>query len=141
MSPDKDIVEDRISHIRDKSNKLEAITNGVSLEEFKANFEKHYASLHLLQNCIEASTDIANHICSFDSLGVPSSYSEAFELLKSAKVISESVSNEMQETVRFRNRMVHLYNQIDLEIVYEIVNKRLGIFERFCLEIRTYLRS
>lgn len=141
MSSDKDIVKDRLSHIKDKTNKISIILKNVSLESFKANFEKHYAVLHLLQNCIEASSDIASHICSFDQLGVPSTYSEAFELLGQNKVISNTTSREMQESVRFRNRIVHLYNIIDLEIIYQIATTKLNLFDVFCAEIVDYLKD
>jgi len=140
MSPDSDIVKNRLSHISDMLNKISVLMKDVSLDIFKSNYEKHYAILHLLQNCIEATSDIASHICSFDSLGVPNTYSDAFEILERNSVISKKISNEMQEAARFRNRIVHLYNIIDLEIVYQIATSKVNVFEDFCAEIVDYIK-
>lgn len=140
MSPDKDIIADRIAHIREKVSQLKLITAGVSIDEFKANFEKHHATLHLLQVCIESCTDIANHICSYDNLGVPSTYSESFDILTNHKVISKELGLEMRESVRFRNRIVHLYQVVDLETVLDIANTKLEIFTAFTREILDYLK-
>ena len=139
MSPDKDILENRLTHIREKIGQIKALTENTSVEEFKANFEKHNAVLHLLQVCIEACTDIANHICSYDNLGVPSTYSEAFEILETHRIISKDLSSELREAVRFRNRIVHLYQVLDLETVLTIAKTKPPIFSDFIIHILKYL--
>lgn len=41
--------------------------------------------------------------------------------------------------VGFRNLIIHLYEKIDLEIVYGIYKKKLGDFGLFAKEILTFL--
>lgn len=139
MSPDLDIVEDRLSRIREKVGQIKSLTEKISPEEFKANFERHNAVLHLLQICIEACSDIASHICSYDNLGVPNTYAEAFEILADRKVISSSVAAELVEAVRFRNRIVHLYQVLDLEMVLLVARNKLESFTNFVREIVNYV--
>ncbi|HMO18107.1 MAG TPA: DUF86 domain-containing protein [Oligoflexia bacterium] len=138
MSPDKDILEDRLLHIRQKVGQIRSLASNVELEEFKVNFEKHYAVIHLLQICIEACSDIASHICSYDNLGIPNSYTEAFEILESHKVISHAVGTELKDAARFRNRIVHLYQLLDLEVILEIAKTKPDIFLKFAAEILDY---
>jgi len=41
--------------------------------------------------------------------------------------------------VQFRNRLVHLYWEIDAEIVYEILQKNLGDFDVFTKYVVNYI--
>jgi len=41
-----------------------------------------------------------------------------------------------EEMVRFRNFIVHRYENIDLKIIYDIVNKMLPLFHQFVDKIR-----
>jgi uncharacterized protein YutE (UPF0331/DUF86 family) len=43
--------------------------------------------------------------------------------------------------VRFRNVLVHQYEEIDLAIVYGLVTKHLDDFERFMNEVRAYVEA
>lgn len=138
MSPDRDIIEDRFLHIREKVGQIKSLVSGITLSDFKINFEKHYAVIHLLQICIEACSDIASHICSYDNLGVPNSYSDAFEILENNKIISQKVSSELKDAARFRNRIVHLYQMLDLEIVFAVAKNKPDIFTDFIKEIARY---
>ncbi|MDN5277409.1 MAG: hypothetical protein PWR01_1374, partial [Clostridiales bacterium] len=36
-----------------------------------------------------------------------------------------------QKMARFRNRLVHLYWDVDAQMIYDIIQNRLGDFEKF----------
>jgi uncharacterized protein YutE (UPF0331/DUF86 family) len=40
---------------------------------------------------------------------------------------------------RFRNRIVHLYWDVDLDLVYDYLTQRLGDFERYVSHVELYL--
>ena len=81
MAPDPEIVRDRIHRIRRYVKDLDTFSR-ISKEDFLQNTERQYAVLHALQLAIEASVEIAMHICSADGLGVPATYAEAFVYLR-----------------------------------------------------------
>ena len=65
--------------------------------------------LHALQLAIEASVEIATHICAAEDLGTPSSYAEAFDHLEKAAIIDAPLGDDLRRMARFRNRIVHFY--------------------------------
>jgi len=120
-----------VADLRDMS----AISDAAFLE----NRERQYAVLHALQLAIEAAVEIATHICAADNLGMPSSYAEAFDLLENARVVDRALADDLRRMARFRNRIVHFYAQIDLGLVYRLLQDRLRDFDRYLVAIEQYL--
>jgi uncharacterized protein YutE (UPF0331/DUF86 family) len=83
--------------------------------------------------------EIATHICAADSLGTPSSYAEAFDLIERAAIIDGALGDDLRRMARFRNRIVHFYGDIDLRLVYQLLQERLGDFDRYLTAIELYL--
>lgn len=88
---------------------------------------------------IEASVDIATHICAADNLGIPSSYAEAFDLIERAGILDHATAEELRAMARFRNRIVHFYGNVDLRKVFQILQDRLDDFDRYLTAIEQYL--
>ena len=84
-----------------------------------------------LQVAIEATLDVANHLIAQESWGLPGSYREALEILLREGVLPQEKSQDYMRMVSFRNRIVHLYDQIDPEEVFTIVENNLGDLEVF----------
>ncbi len=140
MIADQNVVEDNISHVRRYLRDLRTFSL-IDRRGFKHNVERQYAVLHALQLAIEASIDIATHICSADSLGTPTSYAEAFDLLEEAGVIGEELADKLRSMARFRNRIVHLYAEVAEDVVYDILQNHLGDFEAYLHAIGRYLEA
>jgi uncharacterized protein YutE (UPF0331/DUF86 family) len=138
MVADTGVVRDRESRIRGYVKDLREMAT-ISEAAFLANKERQYAVLHALQLAIEGSLDIATHICAADGLGTPSSYTEAFDLLEKAAVVDAVLADDLRRMARFRNRIVHLYAQIDLPTVYRVLVERLGDFDRYLVAVEGYL--
>ncbi len=65
------------------------------------------------QGCI----DLAMMIVAKRGLGAPQTYREAFIALAHAKVIDDSLAEELADWAGFRNVLVHIYTELDLDIV------------------------
>jgi hypothetical protein len=72
MVADPEVVHDRQARIREYVRDLREFAQ-ISEADFLANRERQYAVLHALQLSIEASVEIATHICAADALGAPAS--------------------------------------------------------------------
>jgi len=138
MVTDRVTVEDRIERIRRCKRDLVEFAK-ISLEGFRANRERQYAVLHALQVAIAASIGIASHIVSADRLGAPKDYESLFDLLAQAGVLSAAAAARMREMVRFRNRIVHLYWDVDLDLVHRYMTERLDDLDAYLGEIANYL--
>lgn len=124
MVADRVKVEDRIDRIRRFKKDLQQFGR-ISPEEFRANRERQYAVLHAMQNAIEGCIEIASHVVSADRLGAPKDYAGLFSLLEQNGVLSPGTAGAMRRMARFRNRIVHLYWDVDLDLAYDYLTTRL----------------
>jgi len=130
MPIDKETVARRIQEIRIFTEELKGLSQ-ISKEDFLKNRERQYAVMHLLQLAIEASLSLANHIVSRNRLGIPENYQGTFCLLEKGGILPPSFAKEMMKMACFRNRLVHVYWQMDIEQIYDIVTTKLNDFEKF----------
>ena len=138
MVADVEVVRDRESRIRAYVTDLREFAR-ITEVAFLENRERQYAVLHALQLAIDASVEIATHICAADNLGVASSYVEAFDLLEKAGVVDHALAEDLRAMARFRNRIVHFYGKVDLRTVYGLLQDHLGDFDRYLTAIEQYL--
>ena len=138
MVADVEVVRDRETRIREYVRDLRGFA-GIGEAAFLTNRERQYAVLHALQLAIEASVDIATHICAADNLGVPSSYAEAVDLIQKAGIVDDVLAEDLRAMARFRNRIVHFYGKIDLRTVYGLLQAHLNDFDRYLTAIEQYL--
>jgi uncharacterized protein YutE (UPF0331/DUF86 family) len=66
---------------------------------------------------IQEAIDIGTHLISKEGIGKPVTYKETFELLGQAKIIPEEIAEELSDLVGFRNVLVHIYWQLDIDQV------------------------
>jgi len=89
-------------------------------------------NMHLaIQNCM----DIAAHIISEEGLGVPGSAGDMFFLLQENGFISADLADKMVKAVGFRNILVHEYQKIDLQRLYETAEKNVDDLMAFLASI------
>ena len=138
MVVNRDRIADRMDRIRRYQRDLKDF-GAITREDFWANRERQYAVLHAMQNAIEACIEIASHIVSADQLGAPQDYASLFTLLETHGILSPEMSEQMRQMARFRNRIVHLYWDVDLDLVYDYLTCRLDDFSHYLNQIDTYL--
>jgi len=100
-------------------------------DELGTNYTRQDSIILNIQRTCEASIDAAMHIVRLRHLGVPQDSREAFSLLSEAEILPLSLSDRLQTMVGFRNIAVHDYRKLNLEIVRNIIQKRLPDFREF----------
>ncbi len=70
---------------------------------------------------IESCIDICNHIIARNGYRVPEDYGDTFKVMAEAEVIDEAFSTELRNLAKFRNRLVHLYWEVNDEQIYDIL--------------------
>ncbi len=103
--------------------------------------EKKRSSERLLQLSIECVIDICKIIVSGLRLGVPYEENDLFNKLFKSKIIDESMFNLLKEMRSFRNILVHEYADVDDQLVFETLHKRLGDFDDFAKVILDFIKS
>lgn len=91
-----------------------------------------------LQRACEASIDLATHIVRRHRLGAPNDTRETFTLLYQSGWMTETLKNNMQSMVAFRNIAVHEYIKLDTAIIESIINHHLDDFLTFTQQLLTH---
>lgn len=87
------------------------------------------------QIAIESALSLAEHIVSRRKLGRPNDCGHTFQLLYEANIINESLMQNMKIMVKFRNRLVHIYWDIDVEMLHQYLQEDVAILETFAATI------
>jgi uncharacterized protein YutE (UPF0331/DUF86 family) len=83
------------------------------------------------QAAIETCTDIAAHIVSVYQLGHPQESRDVYRFLRDAGYLDEAFAQEMIVLVAFRNRIVHLYWDLDVERLHQYLQEDIPLLRRF----------
>ena len=78
------------------------------------------------------------YIVSQERLGLPQTTQEAFDMLQSNSIIDEEIANRMKAMVDFRNIAIRDYQDIDLNILQQIIDKHIEDFTSFTKQISRY---
>jgi uncharacterized protein YutE (UPF0331/DUF86 family) len=94
---------------------------------------------HTLQLAIQAALDVGSHIVSDERLGEPETSRDVFRLLGRAGYVPAELLGRLEQMAGFRNVVVHLYQDVDLGIVRDVVENHLGDLLEFVAAIRRRL--
>ena len=111
------------------------VLQGFSLTDFLGDFRNVESAKHLLQVSIETMGDICDHIIAKNRLGTPDSLADSFATLARNGYISRENADTYTVMARFRNKVVHLYQEINDEEIYKILQNNLKDFTLFLAEI------
>lgn len=141
MTVDSDKIRSKLQLVRDSIRRLEDIRSR-GREAFLSEPILQSAAERNLQVGIEAMLDTANHIIAREGFAVPKTYREAMETLVREGILPASHKDVFLRMTSFRNRAVHLYDDIRPEEVFAILEERLSDFELFIGAIlRRYFAS
>jgi uncharacterized protein YutE (UPF0331/DUF86 family) len=80
---------------------------------------------YYLQVSIECCLDVANHIIAAEGFRAPKDYADSFKVLEEQGILDEDLGLKLRQMAKFRNRLVHLYGEIDDEYLYNFIGKDL----------------
>ena len=88
---------------------------------------------------IESSIDMCNHIISRNGYRVPEDYGDTFRVMGEVGALDTDFSDDLRNMAKFRNRLVHLYWEVDDQQLYEILQNRLVDFKKFLDSLASFL--
>lgn len=133
------IILKKVSHIRHNLSRLREKKN-VPINAFKDDLDVQDIVLHNLQLAVQGVIDIGSHIISDEGWGIAGSLNEIFYILQDKGVIKREMAEKMVSMVGFRNILVHEYQDVDLDIVHNILSKRLKDIDNYLLAILDYFK-
>ncbi len=103
----------------------------ISLEAYLNDWKTQRIIERTLQMMVETCSDIAGHIIADRKYRVPTGYADTFKVLEENKVLDKTLAESLSKMAKFRNVVVHDYDQVDGEIVIGILRKYLPDFSSF----------
>lgn len=103
----------------------------LSFEQFEQSLTVQLAVERAFQAATECCTDIGNHIISVYGLDKPEEQRDVFLILARTGYLDDEYARQMGEMVSFRNRIVHIYWDIDLRRLHRYLHEDVPLFERF----------
>lgn len=94
---------------------------------------------YYLQVSIKCCLDVAAHVISSDRFRAPKDYADTFTVLEEQNIIPRDLGQRLRQMAKFRNRLVHLYGEIDDRAVHRIAREDLGDIEAFKTAILKYI--
>jgi uncharacterized protein YutE (UPF0331/DUF86 family) len=98
---------------------------------FATSFTRQDAAILNIQRACEAALDMGHHLIRRHRLGIPQGARDVFERLHRAGWIDEGLASAMKRMVGFRNIAVHEYQNLQLPITVDIIERHLDDFLAF----------
>lgn len=89
----------------------------------------------------EVCSDIGASYLSWMQLPHPSERRAIFLKLATIKAISPEDAEELASAVSLRNRLVHEYLTVDPTILYNVLQNKLPVFERYATIILAWIET
>ena len=139
-----EIVNDHLQRIIKYRNELA----GIALKEQNEFINDRLliaASERLFQLAIESCINIAKKILSLEQFSKPvtppETYADIFRELGNLGIVTKSFSEKLITMAKFRNRLVHIYWEIDANELYKYLSENLKDFQTFIDQIVKYYNS
>lgn len=125
---------ERLKLLENNIKGLSDLKSRYTLKDIQADKSREWALRYGLIETIQIVIDISCHLVSRYNLGNPSSYSECIELLEGSGYIDEELTTRLLGMVGLRNLLIHEYIVIDLEKLYNLLD-RIGDFSEFAEKV------
>lgn len=135
---DRDIMLRLVSELRKSVRRLKILSR-IEKEELIGDPDKMASAKYHFIVAIESCIDMCNHIISKNSFRVPEDYADTFRVMSEEGALEKEKLNDLVAMAKFRNRLVHLYWEVNNDQLHEILLSRLGDFGMVLTSISRYL--
>lgn len=137
---DQQKVEGLIHKLRTSIGYLEDIAPA-ERESFLADPKQIGAAKYYLQISIGACLDSGTHIASSERYRTPQNYRDVFSVLNENGILSDDFTTTLKQMAGLRNRLVHLYWDVDDEQIYSYLQNNLDDFDKYAQHILDFLKQ
>ena len=127
------IIQRKLALLDDQVQKLEHHLSGVDREAFREDWVLRSMAERALQVAAEIMIDIAERIIALEGAGPVAGAADAIRELVALKVLESE--KPYVDIVQFRNLIVHEYERVDPDILFDLATGRLGDFRKFRNEL------
>jgi uncharacterized protein YutE (UPF0331/DUF86 family) len=137
-------VHSKLSIIRESLSELESLAK-IPKDDFLSDKKNFAVAEHYLRRTLEAVFDIAGHIVSRYPLSSgkrPHTYKDLARTLAEKRIVEKDFGEDVLiRMAGYRNRMVHFYDEITEEEMYEILQGKLTDIETYARAVTSVLNN
>jgi len=130
MEIDKEKIKQRFSEINESLQEIQRLAS-LGDKEFWSKKENIAAVKYYLLQAIESVGGICVHIAAKKFNKGVSAFGECFEILGKEGFLTEDLVSQLRKMVKFRNKLMHRYWEIDDKNILEYSRKDLNDFQDF----------
>lgn len=134
MNLDHDRIGSKLQDIQKALERLHRL-RAAGRAAFMSDEDSQDIARSRLLSAMEAALNICFHVTAKKLKSVPEDYGACFRRLGDARLLDPSLAERLADMARFRNRLVHLYWDIDYNAVYDILDNHLVDLEDFSAQI------
>ncbi len=134
---DRDLLLKKLAVVETSVRELQALARPA---ELATDVVQERFVEHTVQIAIQAILDVASHVVSDERLGEPRTNRDLVDLLARHGWLSHDLAAVVRRMVGLRNVLVHGYDTVDLAVVRDVVEHRLGDLLGVVTMIRSRLR-
>jgi len=128
-----------VSEFRKSVSRLQKLKQ-LDQQKFLSDPDKIGSAKYHFIVVIESCIDMCNHIISRNGYRVPEDYGDTFKVMSEEGAFDTEFSVELVKMAKVRNRLVHLYWEIDDTMIYKILEGYLGDLNKFLNLIADFLK-
>jgi len=127
------VIQRKLALLDEEIGELKTHLTGVSYGEFESSWVLRSMTERALQVAVEIVIDISERIIALKNCGPVESASECIKKLVTLKILKSE--QPFEKMVKFRNVIVHQYEHINPEILFDLAKNRLDDFREFITAI------
>ncbi len=139
-----DRIKEHLKHLN-KYYLLLLESRKIPYDQFMVNPLHQGSTERFLQLAIESCINIGNRLISLyqftKPVTTPNTYADIFKEIGKLGVVDKEFLQRLIKMARFRNRLVHLYWEVDIETIYDILQNNLDDFKRFQKDVVGFLKE
>lgn len=140
MSLNVDRLRAKLNDISRSLTRLKSFQS-MSRAEFLADEDAQDIARSRLLTAVEAALNICYHLAAKELHTIPDDYAQCFTILGDGGLISKDLAQNLALMARFRNRLVHLYWDVDYGQVHEIITNHLNDLESFASQTTSLIMN
>ena len=135
---DQETMVKLVSELRKNVARLQDLAKLTEADFLKDPDKIGSAKYHFIV-AIESCIDMCNHVISRNGFRAPEDYGDTFRVMNEEGALEPDFSDDLVNMAKFRDRLVHIYLEVENKQVYEILQDRLNDFKKFVDSISNFL--
>lgn len=137
-------IETKLAIIREALTELEQLAK-IEEDQFLSDKKNFAITEHYLRRTLEAIFDIAGHIISRYPMSPgkrPTTYKDLAISLAEKNIVDDDFGkNILTKMAGYRNRIIHFYDEITGEEMYQILQEKLTDIDRYAIAVVNVLKN